>query len=279
MLHLEDLQLQQREQSAKLPLDTDGHTEECINAKHYQPNLVKRLNDQIYQLQEQNKAKDKILTLVSHDIKGPLGSLHALVALQDKPLSDEEQSFIKQSIKEQVQNLNEIVDSMFRWASLSFKSDVRKEKFDLTALVTKCFLHLENAACVKKIKMETELCGNIFLEGNADQIAFAIRNILANAVKFTPTNGNVLVKCTKTDEWSSVHIKDTGIGLSPLQMASLFTPNQVSTFGTNGEKGTGFGLWLCQEYIQVHKGKIVVESEQHKGSTFSIMLPNNPTEL
>ena len=111
----------------------------------------------------------------------------------------------------------------------------------------------------------------LFVFADADMINLVFRNLISNAIKFTKAGGNITVACTQQNQQISLHVVDTGVGISKEALASLFTKtSNPSTLGTANEKGTGLGLLLCKEFVESNNGSIAVTSEPNKGSTFSV---------
>ncbi|MGC8803764.1 MAG: sensor histidine kinase, partial [Bacteroidales bacterium] len=126
----------------------------------------------------------------------------------------------------------------------------------------------------KEIALCTSFVPDLFVNADPNMIQAAIRNILSNAIKFTHRNGRIEVKAYRIKSHAIIEIKDNGVGMSSNVVRNLFKIGQVvSSKGTEGEKGTGMGLLLCKEFIELNGGKITVQSSVGKGSTFRIRLP------
>ena len=234
--------------------------------------LVQVQQDQkIQELDGLNKLKDKTLAVLSHDLKAPINSITSLIPLlTDQPVDIE---IIKHDLHNRLVPLNEVVDTLFRWANSSFqnKQPVVSQQVDLYEIAQRSIDLLQYPAKCKNINIVNEIPRSTTIIANFDQIDIVIRNLLANAIKFTPQNGIILISGGAKNGKTEIAIVDTGVGMSAEQLNNLFTPSQITTYGTDGEKGTGLGLLLCKEYIETNKGKIVVTSEIGKGTKFRLI--------
>jgi signal transduction histidine kinase len=153
-------------------------------------------------------------------------------------------------------------------------STIKPGVFALESLVDDNINLLSEIAKSKSIKIVSELGGNTLIWSDSNQIDIVIRNLISNALKFTPENGMVTIKAQENNDLWEVSVRDTGVGMDKVTVENLFKKNaNISTYGTNNEKGTGLGLSLCKEMIEKNGGTIWVESILRKGSTFFFTLP------
>jgi signal transduction histidine kinase len=243
--------------------------------------LNTHINDQNFAIQQQaeglqelNTFKDKVLAIISHDLRGPIASLTALITLLEEDLPPDEMLFVKDGINRQLQSVNELVDSLLRWAASSFRNnDHKAEALPLTNMAQQNINLLQNIAGNKSLYFHNNIPESAIAFGNYDQINIVIRNILTNGIKFTNVNGSITLSATVQTDMIILSISDTGVGMTQEQMNKLFTHAHHTTYGTEGEKGTGLGLLLCKEYVENNGGTITVSSEVNKGTTFIITLP------
>lgn len=224
-------------------------------------------------LQELNTFKDKILTIISHDLRSPLNSLTSLIGLMEEDLPPDEIQFVKEGINKQLVSVNELVDTLLRWAASSFHNSHRDaEPLSLSKIAQQNVDLLKHIAQSKSIHFHNNIPESAIALGNYDQINVVIRNILTNGIKFTNVNGNITLAATENGNTVTFSISDTGVGMTQDQVNKLFTHAHSTTYGTEGEKGTGLGLLLSKEYIENNGGSIAVTSEINKGTTFTISL-------
>lgn len=231
------------------------------------------------ELQTTNKTKDQLFTMISHDLRAPLISLRGLVKKVNFLLERDripEIRQIGQTVDNAVDRTQKLLDNLLSWAIVQgegFKYNPEAIKVDeLFQEVNDLYC---NAANAKSILLAFE---NSNLEVHVDRrsISTVLRNLVDNAIKFTPVGGSINLTAVSSvnGEFSTLRISDTGIGLLPEQVKSLFSlQNRASTDGTAGEKGTGLGLVLCIDLAKLNGGTLTVETTLGKGSTFSLLLP------
>jgi signal transduction histidine kinase len=135
---------------------------------------------------------------------------------------------------------------------------------------------LKESANKKSISLIDGTQGNILIKADENMLRTVIRNLISNAIKFTPKQGFVKVSAEFRYDYVHILVSDSGIGIKPETIGKLFKiETSFITRGTENEKGTGLGLLLCKEFIEKHRGTIRVESEEGKGSTFCFSLPAN----
>jgi signal transduction histidine kinase/ligand-binding sensor domain-containing protein len=251
---LEENQLQVREQA-----------EELLNQR-----------DELFEL---NKMKDKMFSIISHDLKGPFGSLLGLSSLMvDKyeAFPEDQKLHSIKVIHDSHQSIYGLIDNLLSWSRAQRGTiDFSPKKADLAELLRENIKLVENQTIKKGIKVfeEFEKTPN-FIYIDQDLINMVIRNLLSNAIKFTRKNGAITVGFCTLENKTKTWVKDNGIGISPDDIEKIFDKKlNFSTPGTNNEKGTGLGLILCKEFVEKHKGEIWVENQQEQGCTFFFTLP------
>jgi two-component system sensor histidine kinase/response regulator len=175
-----------------------------------------------------------------------------------------------------------LLENLLEWAnSQRGKISFNPIPIKLKELFNEEFSVLNGVAKGKNIELKSSLFDNLMIIADKNMIKTILRNLISNAIKFTHKNGKVEVKAIAINNQVKISVSDSGIGMTKETIAKLFRidANQ-STPGTENEKGTGLGLVLCKEFIEKHGGKIWVESESGKGSTFKFSIPLyiNPTE-
>ena len=234
-------------------------------------------------LRESNISKDKFFSIIAHDLKSPfnamLGFSEILNENFDEYSSDEQKKFVS-FIYQGLQNTYNLLENLLQWSrSQKGMIDFRPEKTNLFLLTNEA-IDLQNQSVEQKcIKLTNQIDENVFVDADKDMLSTIIRNLLSNAIKFTTKHGEVKIKAVSipTEDkkgFIEVVVNDTGVGISKEIQSKLFDIGEnTSTEGTNKEKGTGLGLILCKEFIEKHGGKIWVESEVGKGSSFCFTLP------
>lgn len=231
------------------------------------------LNDTNQALTIANKFRDKIFSVISHDLRAPFSSLKGTIDLwEQKMLDQEEVDEIMSLISRDTYTVSLMLNNLLVWSKTQMGSnEVMFSKFKLNSLVdenTELFRHLlirKNQDLIHSIPDDVEL------NTDRERLNFIIRNILMNAIKFTPVGGEISVEFFNGDQ-GEIHIKDTGLGMTPKIISNLFTERIYSQTGTEGEPGTGIGLMLSKEFAESIGAEILAESELNAGTTFIIKL-------
>ena len=232
------------------------------------------------ELRKSNLTKDKFISILAHDLISPFNSLigfsEILVESWFSYTETERYDIIKQ-INTTSHNTYNLLSNLLEWSIMQKNEmDFYPKKIDFNKIVTKTIDQIEGQTSLKKITVENEINKQTFVYGDYHMINAILRNLISNAIKFTPVNGIVNITSIIINGVFHCSIKDTGIGMSESTLKSLFSPeNTTKSRGTEGETGTGLGLILCKEFISKHNGKIWAESTVDVGSTFHFTLPLN----
>lgn len=236
---------------------------------------AKLLQRQTNQLTELNTMKNKLFSVISHDLKTPLYALRNLFrSVQQYDLPAEE---IKVYIPEVVNNLNfttSLMENLLQWVKSQMQVTVlNPQMIEITALVKEAadLLRLQADSKQIAIRFSNEL--PVYIYADRDMISLVIRNLLSNAIKFTPVHGWIEIGVIEKLSVVELYVKDSGVGMEPHVVRQLFENKYYSTQGTANETGTGLGLMLCNDFISRNGGTIQVQSEVGKGSVFSFVLP------
>jgi len=229
-------------------------------------------------LKELNSTKDKFFSIIGHDLRNPLNALlgfSELISGNSRDYTTEEIQRYSKIINEAAKNIHLLIENLLEWSrSQSGNIDYHPEKTDLMPMVTEIFKVFEIHADKKGVKMVSEIPEDVSITADRNLLSTILRNLINNAVKFTPNGGQIRVFCEQNNSEITISVEDTGIGMSEKQVDNLFRlSDNVTMPGTSEEKGTGLGLLLCREFVDMHKGRIWATSEPKKGSTFSFTLP------
>jgi len=236
---------------------------------------AKLLEEQAAALNEHNKVKDKLFSIISHDLKSPMYALKSIFSNAQKLNLPAEE--IKEMLPDVVNDLNyttALMENLLQWAKWQMQSNsIHPQTIDVNSLVSETvhLLHLQAEAKKIKIKTNADLLVSAWADKN--MIGLVLRNLLSNAVKFTPERGSIVIGVHESPSGVEVYVQDSGMGIGRESIAKIFNDSFYTTNGTNDERGTGLGLMLCKEFLEKNDGRLLIESEPGKGSTFSFSLP------
>ena len=237
-----------------------------------QANQLKQQADELDQL---NSLKNKLFSVISHDLKAPMYALRNLfenMHSQDMP-AEEIKSWIPE-IKKDMNYTVSLMENLLQWAKSQMQSHtVKAQLINVTDIIDGVvhLLHLQAEA--KSIKLEKKAEGPVYVWADNDMINLVVRNLVSNAIKFTPSCGRVVIGATEQPTYAEVYVQDSGMGMSPKELKKINAQEFFTTNGTAQEQGTGIGLMLCREFLNKNDGHLRIESEQGKGSIFSFTLP------
>ncbi len=229
---------------------------------------LKIIEEQKRKLEELNATKDRFFSIVSHDLRSPLNSLSGFLKLikdHGLKLSREELLQMIHQLEDRLTNTTQLTDNLLTWARVQMGSYYRKpEKLALKELVSNSCSVYKHVAHAKNISVSCLIDDDLIVYADRNQVAFAVRNLINNAIKFTPPGGAVKVEAVKREA-----------GIPPENIPLLFRSGdkKISTPGTAGEKGTGLGLMLSYEFLRLNNATIEVKSEPGKGTEFTLLLP------
>jgi PAS domain S-box-containing protein len=261
---------------AELQQNRDIMTQDAIVLKE----MNEKLSGSENYLREVISIKNKFMSILSHDLLNPISGANQVVDLLNSnydTFSDEERRELINTLNSSSKNLFVLVKNLLTWARLQTNSiEVLTSDIDLNDLVFSTIELLSLQASNKHIKIISKIPGNTKILGDLDMIQTVLRNLISNAIKFSPVHSEVVIDCVDKDTKYEIHIIDKGVGISWENIPKLFRiDSRISTEGTNDEIGSGMGLILCKEFIEKNHGNIWVESEKGRGSTFKFTLPKS----
>lgn len=241
-------------------------------------NAIDALNLSEKKLNESNKTKDKFFSIIAHDLKSPLGSFNQLIHMVLDDFPKYKESEIRQvltRIRESSERLYQLLEYLLDWARTQSQSmPFAKESFDLYDLISRVYLDHQEKIRSKQIQFKLTAVNPSMIIADEAMIHTVVRNLISNAVKFTNFGGKIEVIIYKNDEGTFLECIDTGVGIRRENLEKLFRIDaQLTSIGLEGEKGTGLGLILCKEFINMHGGEIWAESEIGLGTKITFRIP------
>jgi len=221
-----------------------------------------------------NAEKDKFFSIIAHDLRGPLSSfLSATQILSEdiQTMATQEIKEITVSMKESAQNIYTLLENLLEWSRLRRgRLDFVPERLNINEKINDCIGVLSEYARKKEIQIFVSIPGALEIHADNHMFDTIVRNLVSNAIKFTNVGGKISVEAiSNNNHFIEMKVSDSGIGMPPELKSKLFLLSEkTSRPGTNGEMSTGLGLLLCKEFIEKHGGRIWVESEVGKGSSF-----------
>ncbi len=265
-------------QKKRLQKLVDERTQELKDAVEELAEEIKERRKTAEELQEANTTKDKFFSIIAHDLRSPFNTLIGFsdLLVDQWPNLDETDKleFIKR-IKKTSENTFNLVDNLLEWSRLQKGTiEFNPVKCNVKFLSKISIEQLQADAELKEIKINIDIPGFLNVFADQNMIDFVFRNLISNAIKFTPRNGNIFVRAKTHDNRIICQVEDTGLGMKPETIENLFKlGSSKSSPGTEGETGTGLGLILCKEFVKKNQGSIWVESEPGSGSKFFFSLP------
>lgn len=235
----------------------------------------------IDKLSELNESKDKLFSLISHDLRGPFNSLlgfsEILTGEYDSLTDDEIKEYLN-VIYESSQNLYGMTNNLLQYSRFQMgRIDFNAVKLDLEKIISNNTGLLKGNVVKKGISFILQVEPAIHIRADEDMLNSIIQNLLSNAIKFTNKGGDVIISAKKIRKENvtevELKVEDTGIGISDANMRKIQNGEMFSTPGTDREYGTGLGIVLVKEFIEKNRGRLKIESEQHKGTRFFCYFP------
>ncbi|MFZ4724211.1 MAG: hybrid sensor histidine kinase/response regulator [Paludibacter sp.] len=239
-----------------------------------------QINEYAAKLEKLIATKDKFFSIIAHDLRNPFVGIENFtkILLRIGNFDPDEMKNQLQTIHSTAHQGHELLENLLRWAKSQTDSiEINHDVFRLSEAVNNCLNLILTQANNKNIRLENEISGDILIESDQDMLETILRNLISNAIKFTPATGNVKVKAFQKNDMIEISVIDTGIGIGENDKQKLFRIDSKlqSREGTDNETGSGLGLILCKEFIDKLGGNIWVESEIDKGTTFKFTIPTN----
>lgn len=229
-------------------------------------------------LEKTNRQKNKMLSIISHDLRTPIQSVRNLLDLHEKEImSDEELINYMPEVKREMSNVTDLLENLLAWSrQLEDNQEIKKEKIQLEPLVLEVCRLYQFYAKGKSVQLVTEMPPVLEITADRQMIRTVLRNMVSNAIKFSNPGGRVMINAAVTGNEIRISVSDEGRGITPGHIARIINGEELTTKGTNGEYGSGLGLGLCREFIHKNKGQLYITSTPGLGSTFTVTLPLEP---
>ena len=225
------------------------------------------------------RTRDKLLSMMSHDIRGDIGKTIGVVdVIEQMALSQEDQANLLNSLKKDAIKTLETLDNMLQWTrTQQDELNINQEVYEVDRLISMLLSNNDYALNSKSIIVHLDIPGKLRIWADANMIDSVFRNLLGNAIKFTPVGGIISITATEVEHKIEFCIQDSGVGMNQEQIDNILKGVQFTTRGTNREKGRGFGMVLVSEFLTKHKSTLHIESTLGKGTRFTFKLPTPPT--
>lgn len=238
-------------------------------------NIVEHQKKELFKVVATNT---KFIAIIAHDLRSPFSSIIGVLEILKKSLSDYNRDEIEKFINIASNAANDtlvLLDNLLMWAlSQNEKKSFHPVTINLHEFLAHEIESINTSARQKQIMLHHSIVPNLNVTADLQMISSILRNLMSNAIKYTNTGGEITISASESKQFVEIEVRDTGIGISHEGQRNLFKIDEFhSTAGTHNEKGAGFGLLLCKEFVEIHGGKIWVESEPGNGSKFKFALP------
>lgn len=228
------------------------------------------------QLENLNQGKDKLLSILTHDIKQPFNQTLGVLELLDVYTEDNpELHTVLKQVRQSVENDKKTVENLLIWSKSQFaRISAHPTEVDCNEVTFKVMNELKTTLQEKEIDLELKIDKETRLIADPYHVEIILRNLITNAVKFSHKGGRLEIVSTRKDEKVEIAIRDEGVGMSETELTNLFDQNRhFSLNGTLNEAGTGLGMLIVHDFVKENQGEIEVESEPKKGSVFRLRFP------
>jgi signal transduction histidine kinase len=229
-----------------------------------------QITEQKVQLERSSSEKDKLMSIIAHDLRAPLGNIqNYLKLIAEYDIGSDGRKIVEADLLKATQNTMAMLSKLLLWSKAQMDGvTVNLEKINLAETINAPLEIERSLASNKQINLLCHIDPAITLLADTDMLQLVLRNLVNNAIKFTPPGGTITVEASKTASACRMSVTDTGIGIPYDQQSSLFSLRVRSTYGTANEKGVGLGLLLCKEFTELQGGILGFNSTPGQGSTF-----------
>lgn len=243
--------------------------------KSIQQSYQEEIEKQQIHLEELNRDKEQLFAIVAHDIRSPLvATSQILQMLCQEGVDDQLKKKTIKQISAQLHTMTENVDNLLHWSSQNLKGLVSKPlHFPVAQLLPQVLQGMKAQISEKNVTFETHHPEALSMFADLEHMRIILRNILNNAIKFSYENGLIEIMVKQSDGQVQISVKDSGVGMSGKKVKALFSHPQQPSYGTSGERGTGLGLVLVNNLIQINQGTIKIFSRENVGTTVQMFFP------
>lgn len=236
------------------------------------------LDKTIKELNQEIASKDKFFSIIAHDLRGPFTGVIGLVKYLNEELdslTSDDLHTISEGILKSTQQTYDLLENLLNWARIKTgRISFEKEEVSLAKILQETSNLFKENITAKRLCLNIYIDEDISVYADPNMVKAIFRNLISNSIKFTDDEGSINISSKNEGAYIKTIIKDTGVGISQDRINRLFQIGEnISTQGTKKEKGTGLGLILCKEFIELNRGKISVKSKPGAGSEFSFTLP------
>lgn len=232
------------------------------------------ISDQKEELEEINEMKNKMLSILSHDIKGPFNNFHSILSMANEGhVNDLELRELLQLLSVESNNVKEMISNILEWVKSQMGgSNVLKKEFSLRNTIQELIPVYSSLAENKGLKIQVKVKDDMMIYADENLTKIIIRNLISNAIKFT-NEGVIEINSDFVENEAFISVVDSGVGIEPENITKIFTEDQFTTKGTSNEEGSGIGLLLVKEFVMKNGGRLDVKSKIGIGTTFSFTAP------
>lgn len=243
--------------------------------KNIQSSYQHIIEEQSKKLQDVNSNMEKLFSIIAHDLRSPISSTQTLLTLFQQDIISEKATLESlRMINNRLGQLDETLDNLLRWSIRNRVGiQTKAERVRLEPLIDSVYLFLEPQALAKGILLQKDIDATTVIVVDTEQLIVILRNIISNAIKFSFHGGTVITRTIIEAAAVKIEIQDSGTGIPPHKLEQLLHSMQTPSFGTEGERGSGLGLLLCQELLRKNEGDLAIQSSPDKGSTFILSFP------
>ena len=222
--------------------------------------------------------RDKMYSVIAHDLRSPMASIRMVLNLvvasaSPETVGEELYTLLDQANRES-EEVHDLLDNLLKWTkSQTGRLTVVKQELNLNDIIPGVVEIFDIIAQTKRIKLDYQpLDGDVKVIADNDMLKTIVRNFLSNAIKFSPEDSTIEIILKEEGDFAKVSVRDHGVGIAADRLGTIFHKGET-TYGTDGEEGSGLGLQLCQDFARKNDGDCTVESIEGQGSTFSVLIP------